>query len=131
EKVPQHDVSNYGIADINGAELNPGEQADITQLVEKPPIKDAPSDLAVVGRYVFSADLWSLLEKTPVGAGDEIQLTDAMAMLLEKQPVKAYYMKGKSHDCGNKLGYAQAFVEHALRHPDLGADMKAYIQSLK
>lgn len=131
EKVPQQDVSNYGIADISGAELNPGEQAGITQLVEKPSVKDAPSDLAVVGRYVFSADLWPLLEKTPVGAGNEIQLTDAMAMLLEKQPVKAYYMKGKSHDCGNKLGYAQAFVEHALRHPDLGADMKAYIQSLK
>ncbi|RUO67200.1 UTP--glucose-1-phosphate uridylyltransferase GalU [Idiomarina ramblicola] len=131
EKVPQQDVSNYGIADINGVELNPGEQAGITQLVEKPSVKDAPSDLAVVGRYVFSADLWSLLEKTPVGAGNEVQLTDAMAMLLEKQPVKAYYMKGKSHDCGNKLGYAQAFVEHALRHPDLGADMKAYIQSLK
>jgi UTP--glucose-1-phosphate uridylyltransferase len=54
-----------------------------------------------------------------------------MAMLLEKQPVNAYYMKGKSHDCGNKLGYAQAFVEHALRHPDLGEDMKAYIKSLK
>lgn len=131
EKVPQQDVSNYGIADINGAELSPGEQAGITQLVEKPSVEEAPSDLAVVGRYVFSADLWPLLEKTPVGAGNEIQLTDAMAMLLEKQPVNAYYMKGKSHDCGNKLGYAQAFVEHALRHPDLGADMKAYIQSLK
>lgn len=131
EKVPQQDVSNYGIADINGAELSPGEQAGITQLVEKPSVEQAPSDLAVVGRYVFSADLWPLLEKTPVGAGNEIQLTDAMAMLLEKQPVNAYYMKGKSHDCGNKLGYAQAFVEHALRHPDLGADMKAYIQSLK
>ncbi|WP_287818227.1 UTP--glucose-1-phosphate uridylyltransferase GalU, partial [Idiomarina sp.] len=108
EKVPQQDVSNYGIADINGADLKPGEQAEITQLVEKPPVKEAPSDLAVVGRYVFSADLWPLLEKTPVGAGNEIQLTDAMAMLLEKQPVNAYYMKGKSHDCGNKLGYAQA-----------------------
>ncbi|MDV6316923.1 UTP--glucose-1-phosphate uridylyltransferase GalU [Idiomarina sp. HP20-50] len=131
EKVPQQDVSSYGIADINGVDLSPGEQAGITQLVEKPSVKDAPSDLAVVGRYVFSADLWPLLEKTPVGAGNEIQLTDAMAMLLEKQPVKAYYMKGKSHDCGNKLGYAQAFVEHALRHPDLGADMKAYIQSIK
>jgi len=131
EKVPQQDVCNYGIADINGADLAPGEQAGITQLVEKPSIEEAPSDLAVVGRYVFSADLWSLLEKTPVGAGNEIQLTDAMAMLLEKQPVNAYYMKGKSHDCGNKLGYAKAFVEHALRHPDLGADMKAYVQSLK
>lgn len=131
EKVPQHDVNKYGIADINGVELTPGERAEITQLVEKPAVNEAPSDLAVVGRYVFSADLWELLEKTPVGAGNEIQLTDAMAMLLEKQSVEAYYMKGKSHDCGNKLGYAQAFIEHALRHPDLGADMRDYIQSLK
>lgn len=131
EKVPQDDVSKYGIADIGGEELKPGEQAPITQLVEKPSKEDAPSDLAVVGRYVFSADLWPLLEKTPVGAGNEIQLTDAMAMLLEKQSVNAYYMKGKSHDCGNKLGYAQAFIEHAMRHPELGSDMKQYIKSLK
>lgn len=131
EKVPQEDVSKYGIADIGGEELKPGEQSPITQLVEKPSKEEAPSDLAVVGRYVFSADLWSLLEKTPVGAGNEIQLTDAMAMLLEKQSVNAYYMKGKSHDCGNKLGYAQAFIEHAMRHPELGSDMKQYIKSLK
>jgi len=131
EKVPQADVSKYGIADIGGEELKPGEQSPITQLVEKPSKEEAPSDLAVVGRYVFSADLWPLLEKTPVGAGNEIQLTDAMAMLLEKQSVNAYYMKGKSHDCGNKLGYAQAFIEHAMRHPELGSDMKQYIKSLK
>ncbi|MCH2454704.1 MAG: UTP--glucose-1-phosphate uridylyltransferase GalU [Idiomarina sp.] len=131
EKVPQEDVSKYGIADIGGEELKPGEQSPITQLVEKPSKEEAPSDLAVVGRYVFSADLWPLLEKTPVGAGNEIQLTDAMAMLLEKQSVNAYYMKGKSHDCGNKLGYAQAFIEHAMRHPELGSDMKQYIKSLK
>lgn len=131
EKVPQDDVSKYGIADIGGEELKPGEQAAITQLVEKPSKEEAPSDLAVVGRYVFSADLWPLLEKTPVGAGNEIQLTDAMAMLLDKQSVNAYYMKGKSHDCGNKLGYAQAFIEHAMRHPELGSDMTQYIASLK
>ncbi|KTG24155.1 UTP--glucose-1-phosphate uridylyltransferase [Idiomarina sp. WRN-38] len=131
EKVPQEDVSKYGIADIGGEELKPGEQSPITQLVEKPSKEEAPSDLAVVGRYVFSADLWPLLEKTPVGAGNEIQLTDAMAMLLEKQSVNAYYMKGKSLDCGNKLGYAQAFIEHAMRHPELGSDMKQYIKSLK
>ncbi len=131
EKVPQEDVSKYGIADIGGEELKPGEQSPITQLVEKPSKEEAPSDLAVVGRYVFSADLWPLLEKTPIGAGNEIQLTDAMAMLLEKQSVNAYYMKGKSHDCGNKLGYAQAFIEHAMRHPELGSDMKQYIKSLK
>lgn len=131
EKVPAELVNQYGIADISGVELAPGEQAPIKQLVEKPPVAEAPSDLAVVGRYVFPAALWSLLEKTPVGAGNEIQLTDAMAMLLQQQPVNAYYMKGKSHDCGNKLGYAQAFVEHALRHPALGPDFKAWLADLK
>ncbi|MGI0152667.1 UTP--glucose-1-phosphate uridylyltransferase GalU [Pseudidiomarina sp. WS423] len=130
EKVPHELTNQYGIADLNGAELAPGEQVAIKQLVEKPPVDEAPSDLAVVGRYVFPAALWSLLEKTPVGAGNEIQLTDAMAMLLEQQPVNAYYMKGRSHDCGNKLGYAQAFVEHALRHPALGDDMRAWLKTI-
>jgi len=131
EKVPAELVNQYGVADINGVELAPGEQASIKRLVEKPPVAEAPSDLAVVGRYVFPAALWALLEKTQPGAGNEIQLTDAMAMLLEQQPVNAYYMKGKSHDCGNKLGYAQAFVEHAMRHPALGPDFKAWLKDLK
>ncbi|RUO49389.1 UTP--glucose-1-phosphate uridylyltransferase GalU [Pseudidiomarina donghaiensis] len=130
EKVPAAMVNQYGIADINGVELQAGQQAPIKQLVEKPPVDEAPSDLAVVGRYVFPAALWALLEKTPVGAGNEIQLTDAMAMLLEQQPVNAYYMKGKSHDCGNKLGYAQAFVEHAMRHPAFGTDFAAWLKGL-
>lgn len=130
EKVPAELVNQYGVADINGVQLAAGEQAPIKQLVEKPPVAEAPSDLAVVGRYVFPAALWSLLEKTPVGAGNEIQLTDAMAMLLEQQPVNAYYMKGKSHDCGNKLGYAQAFVEHAKRHPVFGTEFAAWMKSL-
>lgn len=130
EKVPRDNVSSYGIADINGANLAPGEQAAIKQLVEKPDVSEAPSDLAVVGRYVFPKELWPLLERTPVGAGNEIQLTDAMAMLLQDKPVNAYYMKGKSHDCGNKMGYAKAFVEHALRHPQLADDMKAFLSAL-
>ena len=80
---------------------------------------------------MFPETLWPLLAKTPIGAGNEIQLTDAMAMLLEQSPVNAYYMKGKSHDCGNKLGYAQAFIEHAMRHPALADDMKKYIKQLQ
>src|SRR5690606_41459599 len=77
EKVPAELVNQYGVADIAGVQLAPGEQAPIQQLVERPPVDQAPSDLAVVGRYVFPASLWELLEKTPVGAGNEIQLTDA------------------------------------------------------
>lgn len=131
EKVPRELVSNYGVADIGGAELKAGEQAPITRLVEKPPVESAPSDLAVVGRYVFTRDLWPLLAVTPVGAGDEVQLTDAIEMLLKKQSVNAYYMKGKSHDCGNKLGYVQAFVEYAKRHPMLGDEFSAWLDSQK
>ncbi|WP_404402041.1 UTP--glucose-1-phosphate uridylyltransferase GalU [Idiomarina seosinensis] len=131
EKVPRRNVSNYGIADINGADLAPGEQAAISKLVEKPEVEKAPSDLAVVGRYVFPQQLWPLLERTPVGAGNEIQLTDAMAMLLEQQDVNAYYMKGCSHDCGNKAGYTKAFITHALRHPQLAADIQAFIEELR
>lgn len=129
EKVPHALTNQYGIADIDGVQLQPGAQAPIKRLVEKPPVAEAPSDLAVVGRYVFPAVLWALLERTPVGAGNEIQLTDAMAMLLEQQPVNAYYMKGRSHDCGNKLGYTQAFVEHAMRHPAIADDFKAWLKS--
>ncbi|RUO36241.1 UTP--glucose-1-phosphate uridylyltransferase [Aliidiomarina taiwanensis] len=119
EKVPMENVSSYGVADINGVELTPGEEAPIRALVEKPSVEEAPSDLAVVGRYVFTKSLWPLLDKTPPGAGDEIQLTDAMAMLLEQEAVHAYYMKGKSHDCGNKSGYVKAFIEYAQRHPEV------------
>lgn len=130
EKVPANKVDQYGIADLAGVDLQPGEQTPIKSLVEKPMVGQAPSQLAVVGRYVFPADLWAMLERTPVGAGNEIQLTDAMDMLLAQQPMHAYYMKGRSNDCGNKLGYAQAFVEQALRHPEIGAGMRAFLKSL-
>ena len=127
EGVPKEMVDQYGIADVNGHELKPGGSVPLKQLVEKPAIDEAPSNLAVVGRYVLPKDIWSFLSKTPVGAGDEIQLTDAIAMLMEQQSVNAYYMKGKSHDCGNKLGYMQAFVEFGLRHKDMGTDFKQYL----
>lgn len=130
EGVPEDQVNQYGIADVNGKELRPGESEALVQLVEKPSIDEAPSNLAVVGRYILPADIWPLLAKTPAGAGDEIQLTDAIAMMMEKQTVNAYYMKGKSHDCGNKLGYMQANIEHALRHKEIGQDFKAYLNKL-
>ena len=97
-------------------------------VVEKPKADVAPSNLAIVGRYVLSADIWPLLAKTPPGAGDEIQLTDAIDMLIEKETVEAYHMKGKSHDCGNKLGYMQAFVEYGIRHNTLGTEFKAWLE---
>ena len=97
-------------------------------MVEKPKADVAPSNLAIVGRYVLSADIWPLLAKTPPGAGDEIQLTDAIDMLIEKETVEAYHMKGKSNDCGNKLGYMQAFVEYGIRHNTLGTEFKAWLE---
>ena len=130
EPVPQDKVSDYGIANINGERLAAGESLPMTEIVEKPSVKDAPSNLAVVGRYVLSANIWPLLEKTPLGAGDEIQLTDAIAMLMEKEQVNAYFMKGKSHDCGSKLGYMEANIEYGLRHKTIGADFQAYLKEV-
>ena len=115
EPVPVQNISSYGVADVEGCNLQAGESVRMTAIVEKPDADKAPSNLAVVGRYVFSSDIWDLLKKTPIGAGDEIQLTDAIAMLMQLQQVNAYHIQGRSHDCGNKLGYVTAFLEYALR----------------
>jgi UTP--glucose-1-phosphate uridylyltransferase len=128
DAVPENDVSKYVIVDLNGASLTSGESKVMKGMVEKPSLTDAPSNLAVVGRYVLSADIWDILEKTPVGAGDEIQLTDAIATLMNWEPVNAYHLKGSYHDCGDKLGYMQAFVEYSKRHPVLGESFKAYLK---
>ena len=128
--VDKKDVSNYGIADCGEIELKGGQSAKINSIVEKPNHEEAPSNLAVVGRYVFSARIWDLLEKTPVGVGDEIQLTDAIDMLIEKENVDAFHMTGQSFDCGDKIGYMQAFVEYGLQHPKLGGPFKDYLKKL-
>lgn len=130
EPVPRERVSDYGIADVNGADLSAGASLPMSKIVEKPSVAAAPSNLAVVGRYVLSADIWPLLEKTPLGAGDEIQLTDAIAMLMDKQPVNAYAMKGKSHDCGSKMGYMMANIQYGLRHKSIGAEFRAYLKQV-
>lgn len=124
---PVDDVTAYGVVDCKGVELNEGDSVPMVGIVEKPKASVAPSNLAVVGRYVLNADIWPLLSKTPPGAGDEIQLTDSIAMLMEKQIVEAYHMRGVSHDCGNKLGYMQAFVEYGIRHESLGEDFKLWL----
>lgn len=131
EPVPWEMVSQYGVVDCSGEELEQGSTAPIAAMVEKPDREDAPSNQAVVGRYVLSSSIWDLLEKTPLGAGDEIQLTDAIAMLMESEKVDAYGVVGKSLDCGSKLGYVQANIELALRHPDMGDDVRKFIKSLK
>ncbi|HEA3288251.1 TPA: UTP--glucose-1-phosphate uridylyltransferase GalU [Pasteurella multocida] len=128
--VAEKEVSSYGIVDCGGSDLKGGESTKIHSIVEKPSLDKAPSNLAVVGRYVFSAAIWDLLEKTPIGVGDEIQLTDAIDMLIEKEVVEAFHMTGKSFDCGDKIGYMQAFVEYGLQHDKLGQQFKAYLQQL-
>ena len=117
EQVAQQDVSKYGIVDLEGLVLKPGESGKIHKMVEKPDLEDAPSDLAVVGRYVLSGEIWDLL-------------TDAISTLMKTEQVDAYYMKGRSHDCGSKLGYMTANVEYALRHPELGTEFKAFLKNL-
>ena len=128
--VPMDEVSSYGVADCNGVDIPAGGSAEIVKMVEKPAKEDAPSNLAVVGRYVFSSGIWDLLEKTPAGVGDEIQLTDAIDMLIEQETVEAFHMTGKTFDCGDKLGYMEAFVEYSLRHNKFGEAFKKYLKDL-
>ena len=128
--VAKEEVSSYGIVDCHNAELKGGESAQIFNIVEKPAVEEAPSNLSVVGRYVFSKNIWPLLAKTPIGVGDEIQLTDAIDILIEKEKVEAFHMTGKTFDCGHKLGYMEAFVEYGLHHPQLGKEFKAYLKNL-
>lgn len=127
EQVAKEEVSKFGIVDLEGKSIAPGESAKIHKMVEKPDLEDAPSDLAVVGRYVLSEKIWDLLGTTLPGAGGEIQLTDAIDTLMEHEQVDAYYMKGVSHDCGSKLGYMTANIEYAMRHPELGKDITAFL----
>ncbi|MNR28272.1 UTP--glucose-1-phosphate uridylyltransferase [compost metagenome] len=130
EPVPLSDTDKYGIADCNQIALQPGQSAPIVGLVEKPDVDAAPSNLAVVGRYVLSNNIWPLLKKTAPGAGDEIQLTDAIAMLIEQETVDAFHMTGQSHDCGNKLGYMKANITYAMRHHEIGPSVIDYLENL-
>ncbi|MCP3674618.1 MAG: UTP--glucose-1-phosphate uridylyltransferase GalU [Gammaproteobacteria bacterium] len=120
ESVSDEDVSKFGIVDIDGADLPAGNSSVLMRVVEKPALEDAPSNLAIVGRYIFSPSIWNLLEKTTSGVGGEIQLTDAMDELIKTETMDAYYMTGKSHDCGNKLGYAKAVIAYITKHPEIG-----------
>ena len=107
------------------------KQTQASQIMVSPvKPEEVSSYLAVVGRYVFSAAIWDLLEKTPVGVGDEIQLTDAIDMLIDKETVEAFHMTGVSYDCGDKIGYMKAFVEYGLHHNKLSDEFKSYLKDL-
>lgn len=130
EPVPQDKVNQYGIVDLGGVDVKPGDSVQLAGIVEKPDPSEAPSNLSVVGRYVFPAEIMDILARTAPGAGDEIQLTDGIFTLMQQQPVNAFYMTGKSHDCGSKLGYMQAFVEHAMRHEQEGQAFSAWLKTV-
>lgn len=128
EPVPKSEVDKYGIADCMGADLKPSESTKMSAIIEKPKLEEAPSNLSVTGRYVLENNILNLLRVTPKGAGNEIQLTDAIAQLMDISTVDAYCLAGKSYDCGDKLGYLKASVQFALKHPELGEEFKAWLK---
>jgi|UniRef100_A0A7C3SP87 UTP--glucose-1-phosphate uridylyltransferase len=128
ERVPKDEVKNYGI--ISGREIEEGLY-QVTDLVEKPSVEEAPSNLAIVGRYILTPEIFTMLEKVKPGRGGEIQLTDGLKLLLEKEAIYAYEFKGKRYDTGSKLGFLMASVELALQREDLGEQFKKYLRNLK
>ena len=127
ETVPRDQTGSYGIvateAETSGAQR-------VTGIVEKPQPEDAPSTLAVVGRYILTPAIFAKLEGTQRGAGGEIQLTDGIASLLQEEPVYVLPFAGTRYDCGSKIGYLRATVEYGLRHPELGESFKAYLEAV-
>jgi UTP--glucose-1-phosphate uridylyltransferase len=127
ETVPQDQTGSYGIVAVE--ETNSGVRK-VHRIVEKPKPEDAPSTLAVVGRYILTPGIFDQLERTERGAGGEIQLTDGIAALLDHEVVHAFAFNGRRYDCGSKMGYLRATVEYALRHPEFGENFRAYLQSV-
>lgn len=127
QEVPMEEVHQYGVVEAREAS---DRVYEVVGMVEKPAQADAPSNLAVVGRYILTPKLFDLLETQERGAGNEIQLTDAIARLLGTQRVLAYSFVGKRFDCGSKLGYLQAQVEYALAHDEVADDFREYLLSL-
>lgn len=127
EQVPHQAVNRYGIIDSQPID---DSLFRVNAIVEKPPIDKAPSNLAVVGRYILTPRIFKLLEQTQRGAGNEIQLTDGIAKLLKEESVLGYEFDGKRFDCGSKSGYLKATVEFALQHPELKEEFDDYLQNL-
>jgi len=125
ETVPPADTSSYGIVAVDENDNN-----RVTRIVEKPAPDKAPSNSAVVGRYLLAAEIFDKLETTGRGAGGEIQLTDAIAELLGESAVYAYSFLGKRYDCGNKLGYLQATVAYGLDHDEVGSSFRKYLHEI-
>ena len=124
-------ISSYGVLKTKAADGRfDGRLFEITDMVEKPKLKDAPSNLAVIGRYVLTPTIFETLSAIEPGAGGELQLTDGLKMLLQKEKVYGYVFEGKRHDTGDKLGFLKATVEFALKRPDLGGPLREYLKGL-
>jgi UTP--glucose-1-phosphate uridylyltransferase len=125
-------ISAYGVVDCKPVD-GPfqGRLYDITNVVEKPQFKDAPSNLAVIGRYILTPTVFETLERTPLGTGGELQLTDGLRLLLQREKLYGYVFDGKRHDTGDKLGFLKATVEFALKRPDLGGSLREWLKGLK
>ncbi|WP_215397586.1 UTP--glucose-1-phosphate uridylyltransferase GalU [Rheinheimera oceanensis] len=130
EPVPRNMVDQYGVVDLQDASLRAGTSAVISDMVEKPAVDEAPSNFAITGRYVLSEHIWDLLAHITPGAGDEIQLTDAIYQLCLRETIEAYHIVGKSHDCGTKLGLIQANLEYALQHDLYAKPLRATIERI-
>jgi len=127
QNVPREDTASYGI--VSSEPVSAG-LSKITAMVEKPKPEEAPSTLGVVGRYILSPRLFHFLENTRPGAGREIQLTDGIGRLLREESVYAYEFQGRRYDCGSKIGYLEATVDLALKHPELADEFRAYLTGL-
>ncbi|MEM9233163.1 MAG: UTP--glucose-1-phosphate uridylyltransferase GalU [Pseudomonadota bacterium] len=126
EEVPRNEVNKYGIiaprGDVSGTTI------EMSGMVEKPAVEDAPSNLSITGRYILQADIFPILANTGKGAGGEIQLTDAMAELMEQQAFYAHRYRGESHDCGSKLGFVKANLAYALARDDMAGDLRNWLK---
>jgi UTP--glucose-1-phosphate uridylyltransferase len=127
ERVPKSDVSSYGIIDAD--EVRPGVYR-IKDMVEKPPMSEAPSDLAIIGRYILTPDIFPALAETARDRTGEIQLTNGLRRLLKQRPIYGYHVDGVRHDTGNKLGFLKAVVYFALRRPDISEHFSEYLRRI-
>ena len=128
QQVTPEKVSSYGI--VAGKEIAGSKLLKVSDMIEKPEQSEAPSNIAVLGRYIISPTVFELLEHTAPGKGGEVQLTDALKQLAMVEPVWAYCFEGKRYDVGDKLGFLKATVEFALRRPDLGGPFRSYLEEL-
>src|SRR4051794_22807006 len=131
QKVAGKAISAYGVLDVKPVDGYDGRLFEIHNMVEKPRFEEAPSELAIIGRYILTPAVFQTLSETPLGTGGELQLTDGMRLLLKREKMYAYVYEGRRHDTGDKLGFLKATVEFALKRDDLGGPLKEYLRTLK